>query len=113
MGYLATGVILIVVGTVTVAFLFVRHETGHKPRPPARVTQRVLTKARPVAAGDLCSCGGTIGLSGRTSNRFGDLLGCTACSRSWTMDGRRIIRRRPARPGQTPAADPTDSTADS
>lgn len=113
MGYLATAIILIVVGAVTVAFLFVRHEIGPSHQPSVRVTQRVLSQARPVGAGDLCSCGGRIGPSGRTSNRFGDLLGCTACSRSWTMDGRRIIRRRPARPGQAPAADPTDSTADS
>jgi hypothetical protein len=112
-GYLATVIILIVVGAITVAILFVRHETGPSHRPSARVAQRIVTQARRVGAGDLCACGGTIGMSGQTSNRFGDLLGCTACSRSWTMDGRRIIRRRPARADHPPAGEPTDNTADS
>jgi hypothetical protein len=101
-GYLVTIIIVVVVGTVLVAAKFVSHELHPEPMP-SRVFRR--RAARRVTPGDDCVCGGTIGRTGRTSKRFGELLGCTACPRRWTMDGRRIIirRRRPA--GAASAAD--------
>src|SRR5262249_11599800 len=60
----------------------------------ARIVRRAR-RARRVAPGDSCVCGGTVGRTEKTSARFGDLLGCTGCARSWTIDGRRIIRHRP------------------
>jgi hypothetical protein len=94
-GYLVTIIIVVVVGTVLVAVKFVSHELHPEPMP-SRVFRR--RTARRVTPGDDCACGGTIGRTGRTSKRFGELLGCTACSRRWAMDGRRIMtrRRRPA-----------------
>jgi hypothetical protein len=97
-GYLVTIVIVVVVGSVLVAAKFVSHELHPTPLP-----SRVLGRRAPrrVAPGDDCACGGTIGRSAKTSRRFGELLGCTACRRLWTMDGRRIIiRRRPAGAGR-------------
>jgi hypothetical protein len=93
LGYLVTIIIVVVVGSIIVAVVYVSHEV--RPTPlPSRVFGRRAARVMP---GDECACGGTIGRSGRTSKRFGELLGCTACKRLWTMDGRRIIRRR--RPG--------------
>jgi hypothetical protein len=98
-GYLATGIIVIVAGSIGVAYLFVRHEVSPSARLSPGGARRMVRSARRVAIGDLCPCGGTIGKSGQSSGRFGDLLGCTACTRSWTMDGRRLIRRRLSRAG--------------
>lgn len=99
MGYLVTVVIVVVVGSILVAVRFVRSELRPEPRrSPLLGRVGALT----VTAGDACACGGTIGRSGRTSKRFGDLLGCTACNRAWTMDGRKIRRRRPGYAGQAP-----------
>jgi hypothetical protein len=98
-GYLAPGIIVIVAGAIGLAYLFVRHEISPSPRLSRSAAQRMVRSARRVAIGDLCPCGGTIGKSGQSSGRFGDLLGCTACARSWTMDGRRLIRRRLSRAG--------------
>ena len=108
MGYLVTIIIVVVAGSVLVAAAYIRHEV--RPTPlPARMFGRRATRAMP---GDECACGGTIGRSGRVSKRFGELLGCTACKRLWTMDGRRVIRRRRpsyAAPG-TPGATETPGT---
>lgn len=93
MGYLVTIIIVVVAGSIIVAAAYIRHEVRPTPMP-ARVFGRRTARAMP---GDECVCGGTIGRSGRVSKRFGELLGCTACKRLWTMDGRRVIRRR--RPG--------------
>ena len=95
MGYLVTIVIVVVVGSVLVAAKFVSHELHPEPMPSRVFGRRAARRATP---GDDCVCGGTVGRSGRVSKRFGELLGCTACRRLWTMDGRRIIirRRRPA-----------------
>ena len=102
MGYLAGTIIAVVSGLILVAVIYVRHELhGPASRPApvyaASAARRVrrARRARRVAPGDSCVCGGTVGRTGKTSVRFGDLLGCTGCTRSWTMDGRRIIRRRP------------------
>jgi hypothetical protein len=94
-GYLVTIVIVVVVGSVLVAAKFVSHELHPEPMPSRVFGRRTARRATP---GDDCACGGTIGRTGRVSKRFGELLGCTACRRLWTMDGRRIIirRRRPA-----------------
>jgi len=96
MGYLVTIIIAVVAVSVLLAAMFVSYELHHEAIPPRVFRRRA---ARRVMPGDGCVCGGTIGRTGRASKRFGELLGCTACRRLWTMDGRRIIiqRRRPAR----------------
>jgi len=106
MGTLAAVVIVVVTGIIVAAALYVRHELrGPATRPvpvlarAARERARATRRAR-VAPGDDCVCGGTIGRTGRISRRFGELLGCTGCRRSWTADGRRIIRRRRRGAGQ-------------
>jgi hypothetical protein len=102
LGYLVAIVIVVGGGASALAVLFVRHESRlvHRPssRPSRSVARRGARPAQRVVPGDLCVCGGTIGQSGQTSDKFGDLLGCTGCDRSWTMDGRKIIRRS-RRPG--------------
>jgi len=93
-GYLVTIVIVVVVGSVLVAVKFVSHELHPEPMPSRVFGRRAARRATP---GETCVCGGTVGRAGRVSKRFGELLGCTACRRLWTMDGRRVIvRRRPA-----------------
>ena len=95
MGYLVTIVIVVVVGAVLVTAAFVSRELRPEPMRSRVFARRA---ARRVTPGDECVCGGTIGRTGKVSKRFGELLGCTACRRLWTMDGRRVIvrRRRPA-----------------
>ena len=93
MGNLVTIVIVVVVVSVLAGAKFVSHELHHESIPPRVFRRRAARRATP---GDACVCGGTIGRTGRASKRFGELLGCTACGRLWTMDGRRIIRRRRA-----------------
>ena len=94
-GYLVTIIIVVVAVSVLVAVKFVSHELHPAPIPSRVFGRRAARRATP---GETCVCGGTIGRTGRVSRRFGELLGCTACQRLWTMDGRRIIirRRRPA-----------------
>ena len=108
MGYLAAGVIVAVAILILTAVVYVQHEL-RKMRAPAFIPSafvRKVPRTRRVAPGDDCVCGGTFGLTGRISARFGELLGCTGCRRTWTADGRRIIRRRRGspRPEQPPAA---------
>ena len=97
MGDLAAIVIVVVVGISAAAYMFVRHETRPVSRPTVigvrKGVRKVRRRKRRAAAGDACVCGGTIGRTGKTSPRWGDLLGCTGCDRSWTIDGRRILRR--------------------
>jgi len=96
LGYLAAIVIVVGGGASALAVMFVRHESRPVARPSRSAGRRVARRAqkpRRVAPGDLCLCGGTLGKSGKTSDQFGELLGCTGCDRSWTMDGRKIIRR--------------------
>jgi hypothetical protein len=100
LGYLAATVIVVVVGLAAAGFMVVRHENRPIPRPAPMGVRRMVRRAPRAAAGDSCVCGGTVGKTGKTSARWGDLLGCTGCDRSWTMDGRRILRRirRPSQP---------------
>jgi hypothetical protein len=100
-GNLAGTIIAVVAGLILVAVVYVQHELhGPASRPApvyaasaARRVRRART-ARRVAPGDSCICGGTVGRTVKTSTRFGCLLGCTGCARSWTMDGRRILWHR-------------------
>jgi hypothetical protein len=94
LGYLAAIVIAVVVVLVLVAVLYVQHELRGPAERPSPVLARAVRRRVRVAPGTDCVCGGTIGKTGRISARFGELLGCTGCKRSWTLDGRRIIRRR-------------------
>jgi len=104
-GYLAAIVIAVVAVLILAAVVFVQHELrGPATRQVpvlARAAAMRRARAQRVAPGASCVCGGTIGKTGRISPRFGELLGCTGCKRSWTTDGRRIIRRR-----RRPAAPP-------
>jgi hypothetical protein len=102
MQFVVIGIIVVVGGAAALGFVHVQRV--HRPSPVAGSAgaRSVVRRSARVAQGDGCACGGAIGLSGKTSRRFGDLLGCTGCTRHWTMDGRRIIRRRrasTARPG--------------
>ncbi len=102
MGYLAGTIIAVVSSLILLAVIYVQHELHGPASRPAQLyaasaerrTSRTR-RARRVTPGDRCVCGGTVGRTGKTSARFGDLLGCTGCARSWTIDGRRILRRRP------------------
>jgi hypothetical protein len=100
LGYLIAAVIVVVGGLTVLAYLYVQHELRPAPRMSPVFVRGAKPRARRVAPGDSCVCGGTVGKTGRISRRFGDVLGCTGCKRSWTMDGRRIIRRRPSPPRQ-------------
>ena len=100
MGYLAAVIIAVVAGLILVAVVYVQHQLRGVPRPVPVFARSVRRRARRVSPGHECVCGGTIGRTGTISARFGELLGCTGCRRSWTADGRRIIRRRPRTPHQ-------------
>ena len=105
MGYLATAVIVAVAVMIGIGVMYVRHES----RPDPSAVRRDARRHRSVQAGELCVCGGTVGRTGRTSPKFGELLGCTGCDRTWTMDGRRVLRRVIRRPsGRRPAAGSPD-----
>lgn len=105
MGYLATAVIVAVAVMIGIGVMYVRHESRADPAAVRRAARR----HRSVQAGELCVCGGTVGRTGRTSPKFGELLGCTGCDRTWTMDGRRVLRRVIRRPaGRRPAAGSPD-----
>lgn len=93
-----------VIATTFVAFAlaaigliaFVRRENRLESRPSLAAAARSLRRSRVVvaAASGECSCGGILGPTGTVSPRYGQLLACTGCGRTWTEDGRRIIRRR-------------------
>lgn len=89
-GYALTAVIVLAIALTAAGAMHVRAELRSVPRPSRVVVRRVVRRLPRVTPGDLCLCGGTVG---RTSSEAGDLLGCTGCSRSWTVDGRRIARR--------------------
>jgi hypothetical protein len=89
LGYLATAVIVVVAVMIGIAIVYVRHES----QPDPDVLRRAARRQRRVQAGDLCICGATVERAGRTSTKFGELLSCPGCDRTWTMDGRRVVRR--------------------
>jgi hypothetical protein len=91
--YVVGVLVLIVGGAVVLGLVVVHHENAPGARPSLAAARRVVWRVEVVAPGDQCRCGGTLGSKGETSERFGALLGCSRCSRSWTMDGRRIRRR--------------------
>jgi hypothetical protein len=94
MGYLATAVIAAVAVMIGIAALYLRHES----QPDPMVMRRAARRAQRVQLGDACICGGTVERAGRTSAKFGELLSCAGCDRTWTMDGRRVVRRIIRRP---------------
>jgi hypothetical protein len=104
LGYLATAVIVVVAVMIGIAVVYVRHES----RPDPAVLRRAALRQRRFHAGDLCVCGGTVERAGRTSPKFGELLSCPGCARTWTMDGRRVVRRIIRRPTRRPAAGSSD-----
>jgi hypothetical protein len=106
LGYVIAAVLVVVGIFAAIVALYVRYESRPTARPTMPGVRKAVPRPRRVAAGDRCLCGGNIGQSGKTSVRFGDLLGCTRCSRSWHMDGRRLIRRRIA--AGRPAGGPAD-----
>lgn len=93
MAYLVIVMILVIGGAIVLGALHVRHESSPGSRPSLVAARRTVRQAR-MASGDLCVCGGTLQASGEVSDKFGDLLGCSDCRRSWTEDGRHVVRRR-------------------
>lgn len=85
MGYVLAGAFVVLVIAAVMSVRHVHHETRREYGPAV-----VVRRMRRAVAGDPCVCGGTVGI---VSGESGDRLGCTACNRSWTMDGRRIVRR--------------------
>jgi hypothetical protein len=99
MAYFVTAVFVLIGGVALGLILLARHESRLVPRPSLISARRIARRPRVVTAGDQCVCGGVLGPSGRDSEKFGPLLGCTGCSRTWTMSGRRFVRRsRPLHP---------------
>jgi hypothetical protein len=90
LGYALTAVIVLALALTVAGAMHVRAETRPMPRPSRVVVRKVVRRVPRVTPGDLCVCGGTVG---RISGQPGDLLGCTGCNRSWTTDGRKIVRR--------------------
>jgi len=105
LSYLTTAVIVAVAVMIGIAIVYVRHES----QPDPEVLRRAARRQRRVKAGDLCICGGTVQQAGRTSAKFGELLSCPGCDRTWAMDGRRVVRRIIRRPsGRRQAAGNSD-----
>jgi aerobic-type carbon monoxide dehydrogenase small subunit (CoxS/CutS family) len=86
LGYVLTAGFAVLVGCIAVAAMFVRSETRPVDGRPGLTVRKLV---RRVAQGDLCRCGGTVGI---TSGQSGDVLGCTDCGRWWGMDGRSITQ---------------------
>ena len=97
MAYLVIGIIVVVGGAIGLGARHVQHETSPGPRPSLVAARRVVRRSRSIS-GELCVCGGTLRASGDVSARYGALQGCTNCRRSWTEDGRKVVRRKIPRP---------------
>ena len=85
---------LIAVGLVA----FARHESRPTARPSLAWAVRSMQRSPLVlgAASGECPCGGVLGATGRTSRRYGPVLACTDCGKTYTEDGRRIVfKHRP------------------
>ena len=97
MQYVLAAGIVIVIAAALLAFTHVQREAKLVPRQSLMTARQAVRRSKHlVVAGDQCVCGGILGPSGRVSEKFGPTLGCTGCTRSWTMNGRRILSR-PAR----------------
>jgi hypothetical protein len=91
------GIIIIAVGGSIVFGVFhISHENSRGARPSLQSARLVVRRAR-MASGDMCVCGGQLGDSAVVSPRYGALQSCSGCDRFWTLDGRRVVRRRAAR----------------
>jgi len=88
-------IIVVVVGSSAVLGIrHVQHENAPGTRPSLREARRVVRRSRILASGGQCVCGGTLVDAGESSPKFGALMSCPDCGRSWTTDGRSIVRRR-------------------
>jgi hypothetical protein len=96
----AIPIVFIAIALITLGMIsFVRHESKLVARPSLTAATRTLRRSNRLvvasAAGE-CECGGILGPTGQTSRRYGELLACSDCGKTFTADGRRIIlRRRP------------------
>jgi hypothetical protein len=95
----AITITFVVVALAAVGLIaFTRHESRPAARPSLAWAVRTLHRSPLVvaAAAGECPCGGVLGATGRTSRRYGPVLACTDCGKTYTEDGRRIVfRRRP------------------
>jgi len=106
MQYVVTAIIVLI-GLAAFGLLrHIWHLTRFEPRPSLAAARRVMSRSRLVVsvAGGECPCGGMLGPTGTVSPRYGQLLGCTNCGRTWTDDGRRVIRRSAGRSARHSAA---------
>jgi len=107
--YVLTAIIVLIGLAAFGLFRYLWHLTRFEPRPSLAAARQAMSRSRlvvSVADGE-CPCGGMLGPTGTVSSRYGQLLGCTTCGRTFTGDGRRVIRRpirHPARrrPAQRP-----------
>lgn len=95
----AIAIAFIIVALAAVGmYAFARHESRPASRPTLAWAVRSLHRSPLVvaAASGECPCGGVLGPTGRMSRRYGAVLACTDCGKTYTEDGRRIVfRRRP------------------
>jgi hypothetical protein len=94
--YVLTAIFVLIGLAAFGLFRHSRQETRFESRPSMAAARRAMSRSRLVASvseGE-CSCGGMLGPTGTVSARYGQLHGCTSCGRTWTDDGRRVIRRR-------------------
>lgn len=103
--YLLAATVVVVIGATFFLIMHARSETRMVARP-AFSARRVARRA-PVVAGDPCACGGVLGPSGQVSDKFGTLLGCTGCNRTWSVRGRWLVSRS----GRRTRADPDQPAA--
>ena len=90
MDYVVGVLVLVVVAAIGLGLVIIHHENAPGMRPSMAAARRVVWKTQLVSPGDPCRCGGTLTGSEVISERFGALIDCTGCSRSWTTDGRRV-----------------------
>jgi hypothetical protein len=94
MVYVVIIIVVVVGGSGVLGIHHVRHENAPGIRPSLRDARRVVRRSRILASGGQCMCGGTLADAGEASSKFGALMSCPDCGRSWTTDGRSIVRRR-------------------
>jgi hypothetical protein len=94
--YVVGVLVLVVLAFIGLGLVVIHHENAPGTRPSLAAARRTVWRTAIVSPGDLCRCGGTLASTGEISQRFGAMIGCSDCDRSWTVDGRRIRARRPA-----------------